>query len=174
MPYVSTLFHISRNICPALHAAVSSERCGISSTGLHLVYQHRYCHQEFSVAFCCAVAQFLFLDGSKQVHFCSLGPGLCKTSYMQSYKWFCIIQWSVRRSACSRWYSCRIFFFFQRRSHHIVRSGKYPCCRCSCPYGLLNFSVRAFTVITALSIFHSPRPLRIIGRSIDIRRHTAR
>ena len=103
----------------------------------------------------------------------SLGPGLCNTSYMHSYKWFSIIQWSLRRSACSRWYSCRIFFL-QRRSHHIVRSGKHPFCRCSCPHRVPNFSLHAFSAITAVSIFHSPRLLRIIGSSIDIRRHTAR
>jgi len=113
------------------------------------------------------------LDGLKEVAFDQLGPGLCNTSYLHSYKWFSIIRRSLRRSACSRWYSCRIFFL-QRRSHHIVRSGTYPFCRCSCPHRVLNFSVHAFSVITALSIFHSPRPLRIIGRPIDIRSHTAR
>ena len=67
-----------------------------------------------------------------------------------------------------------VVFFLQRRSHHIVRLGKCPFCRCSCPNRVLNISVHAFSVITALSIFHSPRPLRVIGRSIDISRHTAR
>jgi len=62
------------------------------------------------------------------------------------------------------------FSFLQRRSHHIIRSGKYPFCRCSCPHRVLNFSVKAFSLITALSIFHSPCPLRIIGRSIDTTR----
>ena len=47
MSYASALFHLSMNMWSALHAAVSSERCGISSAGLYLVYQHRYCHQEF-------------------------------------------------------------------------------------------------------------------------------
>jgi len=42
--------------------------------GLHLVYQHRYCLQPFSEAFCCAVAQFLLLDGLKQVAFGRCGP----------------------------------------------------------------------------------------------------
>ena len=74
MSYASALFHLSTNICSALYAAVSSERCGISSAGLHLVYQHRYCHQEFAVAFCCAVTQFLLLDGLKQVAFGRWGP----------------------------------------------------------------------------------------------------
>jgi len=71
---LGALFHLSRNIWSALHPTVSSERSAISSAGLHLVYQHRYWHQEFSVAFCCAVAQFLFLDGSKQVAFGHCGP----------------------------------------------------------------------------------------------------
>jgi len=62
--YASALFHLSSNIWSPLHAAVSSAICGISSAGLHLVYQHRYCHQEFS-----AVAQCLLLDGLKQVAF---------------------------------------------------------------------------------------------------------
>ena len=102
-----------------------------------------------------------------------LGPSLYNKSYMHSYKWFSIIQWYLLRSACSRWYSCRIFFL-QRRSHHIVWSEKYLFCRCSCHHRVLNFSVHAFSVITALSIFHSPRTLRIIGRSIDSLRDTAR
>ena len=72
--YASAVFHLSRNIWSALHAAVTSERCGISSAVLYLVYQHRYCHQEFPVAFCCAVAQFLLLDGLKQVAFGRWGP----------------------------------------------------------------------------------------------------
>ena len=107
----------------------------------------------------------------KAVSVWSLGPGTCNISYVHSYKWFSIMQWSLRRSACSRWYSCRIFFL-QRRSHHIVRSGKYPFFRFSCPHRVLNFSVHAFLVITALSIFRRPRLLRVIGRSDYIRRRT--
>ena len=158
VPYVSALFHLSSNIWSALDAAVSSEGCSISSAGLHLVYQHCYYRQEFSVAFCCAVAKCFVFRRFKAGSFRSLGPGLCNTSYIHSYKWFSIIQWSFRRSACSRWYICRIFFL-QRRLHHIVRSGKHPFCRSSCPHRVLNSFVHVFSVITVLYVFHSPRPL---------------
>jgi len=102
----------------------------------------------------------------------SLGPDLFNTSSMHSYRWFSIIWWSLRRSAFWRWNSH--IFLIQRQFHEIVKLEMYALCRCSCPYGVLSFSVCAFSVITALSIFLIPRPLRIIGRSIDIRRHTGR
>jgi len=169
--YASALFHLSSNIWSPLHATVSSAICGISSAGLHLVFQHRYCHQEFSVAFCCAVAQFLLLDGLKQVAFgrCGLVSAIHHTCLRingsPSYS---------GPSALDLFTLVQLYFLFlQRRSHHTVRSGKYTFCRCSCPHRVLNFSVHTLS-ITTLHIFHSPRPLRIIGMSIDIRRHTAR
>jgi hypothetical protein len=103
----------------------------------------------------------------------SLGPGCCNTSYMHSYKWFSIIRCSLWCSACSRWKSCRIFRVY-RWSHHIFQSEMAPFCRCSCAHRVRNFSVHVFSVMMALSIFHYPRPIRMIGKAIDMRRHTAR
>ena len=140
----------------------------ISSAVLHLLYQQRYCHQEFSVAFCCAVAQFLLLDGLKQVEFgrCSPVSAIDHTRIR--------INGSPSYSGT---FGARLVhvgtvdvFSFYRGGPTTLLGQKYPFSCCSCPHRVL----RPFSVITALSVFHSPRPLHIFGRSIDIRRHTAR
>ena len=89
----------------------------------------------------------------------SLGSGSFKTSYMHSYRWFSIIQFSRRRSACSHWKGCRNVLL-QRRSHHIVESAKYPSYRCRLPHRVLNFYLQASSIMTALSIFHTPCHIR--------------
>ena len=146
--------------------------CGLVSV-IRQFYQHHCCPWGLSVFSRCETSQFSLLSG--------LVPGgLCRWSQTVAIRRKCI------RTSGSPSFGSPVgarfapvgraagFSFLQYRSHHTVESVKSPFCRFNWSHWVRNLSLHLFYVRMALPSFHKLRPARRMGKSTDIRRHTAK